>query len=670
MSADPSGGQRGGGPDVAPVAPAMRLLLSVAAVLVFLAGVQLFVFPLRTETYFAWTIGSPMTATFLGASYWSAIGLELGGARARRWADARVAVPAVFVFTTLTLVVTLVHLDNFHLDAENDLGTRAVTWAWLAVYAAVPVLMILATVAQRRLSTAVPPASGLPSLVRAVLAVPAVLLLGPRGAPLVAPGWADAARPGSLTPPTRRGGGGDASSAGRKLIVPPAAARARRPGRRSRRGTAPAARRGHATSIRRRTLRAMDLPISPPVKPMLAKAIYEVPRREGLLFEPKWDGFRCLVFRDGDEVELWSRTDRPLTRYFPEMVAPLVDALPERCVVDGELVVVTGDGLDFDRLQLRLHPAESRITKLAGEIPASYVAFDLLALDDRDLTDRPFSERRRRLEAALAGGNDRVHLTPVTDDADVAEDWFRRFEGAGFDGVMAKPADGRYRQDKRDMFKVKHQRTADCVVAGFRWHKDGEGIGSLLLGLYDLNSEFDVIETAGLFLNSSFGIGAEYGSSGRNGPSIFPATSFGARLSGQPVQSLFIRGAVLDGVPGDPPPPEGVDASQAPRGARHRKPSAAPARSFPRRRNRQPYSAGASRSTRRTTRKATADCRTSSGMPRSRPTYAVAAAIVIMSMYSRTSGPTPLRTISGTAAVTASSDVNGARTVVWCGARG
>jgi ATP-dependent DNA ligase len=229
----------------------------------------------------------------------------------------------------------------------------------------------------------------------------------------------------------------------------------------------------------------MDLPISPPVKPMLAKAIYEVPRLEGLLFEPKWDGFRCLVFRDGDEVELWSRTDRPLTRYFPEMVAPLLDALPERCVVDGELVVVTGDGLDFDRLQLRLHPAESRITKLAGEIPASYVAFDLLALDDRDMTDQPFSERRRRLEAALADGNDRVHLTPVTDDADVAEDWFRRFEGAGFDGVMAKPADAPYRQDKRDMLKVKHQRTADCVVAGYRLHKDGEGVGSLLLGLYD-----------------------------------------------------------------------------------------------------------------------------------------------------------------------------------------
>jgi ATP-dependent DNA ligase len=229
----------------------------------------------------------------------------------------------------------------------------------------------------------------------------------------------------------------------------------------------------------------MDLPVMPPLKPMLAKAIYEVPRADGLLYEPKWDGFRCLVFRDGDEVELWSRTDRPLTRYFPEMGEPLVAALPERCVIDGELVVVTGEGLDFDRLQLRLHPAESRINKLAGEIPASYVAFDLLALDDRDLTAEPFSDRRRLLEGAIADGHERVRLTPVTGDPDTAEDWFRRFEGAGFDGVMAKPADAPYRQDKRDMLKVKHQRTADCVVAGYRLHKDGQGVGSLLLGLYD-----------------------------------------------------------------------------------------------------------------------------------------------------------------------------------------
>jgi ATP-dependent DNA ligase len=229
----------------------------------------------------------------------------------------------------------------------------------------------------------------------------------------------------------------------------------------------------------------MDLPVMPPLKPMLAKAVYDVPRVRGLLYEPKWDGFRSVVFRDGDEIELWSRTDRPLTRYFPELVPALLAELPERCVVDGEIVVVTGEGLDFDSLQLRLHPAESRITKLAGEIPASFVAFDLLALGDRDLTGEPFAERRRLLEGAVAGRHERVRLTPVTDDPDMAEDWFRRFEGAGFDGVMAKPSDGPYRQDKRDMFKVKHQRTADCVVGGYRLHKDGAGVGSLLLGLYD-----------------------------------------------------------------------------------------------------------------------------------------------------------------------------------------
>ena len=241
----------------------------------------------------------------------------------------------------------------------------------------------------------------------------------------------------------------------------------------------------------------------PPVKPMLAKAVYEVPRAGGLVYEPKWDGFRCIAFRDGDEVALWSRTDRPLDRYFPEVVAALRVALPERCVVDGELVVVTGDGLDFDALQLRLHPAGSRVAMLAAATPASYVAFDLLALGDRDLMEEPLSERRRLLEGALgAGGHDRVHLTPVTGDADVAEDWFRRFEGAGFDGVMAKPAGAPYRQDKRDMFKVKHQRTADCVVAGFRMHKDGEGVGSLLLGLYDGEATLHHVGVAASFAAS------------------------------------------------------------------------------------------------------------------------------------------------------------------------
>ncbi|MBE1578057.1 ATP-dependent DNA ligase [Amycolatopsis roodepoortensis] len=229
----------------------------------------------------------------------------------------------------------------------------------------------------------------------------------------------------------------------------------------------------------------MELPVMPPVKPMLAKAVHELPRTPGLLYEPKWDGFRCVVFRDGDEVVLGSRNDRPLTRYFPELVELLKDALPERCVVDGEIVLVTEGGLDFETLQLRLHPAASRVNKLAAETPASFVVFDLLALDDRDLTPEPFAERRKLLEGVVDTKLARVHLTPLSEDPDVAQDWFTRFEGAGFDGVMAKPADAPYEQDKRVMWKVKHQRTADCVVAGFRWHKDGVGVGSLLLGLYN-----------------------------------------------------------------------------------------------------------------------------------------------------------------------------------------
>ena len=223
----------------------------------------------------------------------------------------------------------------------------------------------------------------------------------------------------------------------------------------------------------------------PPVKPMLAKAVHEVPRAPDLRYEPKWDGFRCVAFRDGDEVELGSRNDRPLTRYFPELIDLVKDALPPRCVVDSEIVIVTERGLDFDSLQLRLHPAASRVRKLAEEIPASLVVFDLLALDDRDLTGQPFAERRRVLEEVVDTELARVHLTPLTGDPDVAQDWFDRFEGAGFDGVMAKPADAPYQQDRRVMWKVKHERTADCVVAGFRWHVDGKGIGSLLLGLYD-----------------------------------------------------------------------------------------------------------------------------------------------------------------------------------------
>ncbi|MFD3425830.1 ATP-dependent DNA ligase [Nocardia fluminea] len=229
----------------------------------------------------------------------------------------------------------------------------------------------------------------------------------------------------------------------------------------------------------------MDLPVMPPVRPMLAKSTPSLPREPGLSYEPKWDGFRCIVFRDGDEIELGSRNDRPLTRYFPELAELLKQALPPRCVIDGEIVVVTEHGLDFDTLQQRLHPAASRVTKLAAETPASFVAFDLLALDDRDLTTEPFAHRRRELESLLDAAPGRIHLTPITQDPDVAQDWFTRFEGAGFDGVMAKSDELAYLQDKRVMLKIKHERTADCVVAGYRMHKDGEGVGSLLLGLFD-----------------------------------------------------------------------------------------------------------------------------------------------------------------------------------------
>ena len=229
----------------------------------------------------------------------------------------------------------------------------------------------------------------------------------------------------------------------------------------------------------------MKLPVNPPVSPMLAKLMRDFPDASDLLYEPKWDGFRCIVFRDGDDVELGSRNEKPLTRYFPELVAGLKANLPDRIVVDGEIVIPTENGLDFDALQLRIHPAESRINRLSAEIPASFVAFDLLALGDDDLTKEPFSARRTQLEKALKKAKPPVHLTPTTDDPKVARDWFERFEGAGLDGVIAKPRTVTYQPDKRVMFKVKHQRTVDCAVGGFRWHKDGDGIGSLMLGLFD-----------------------------------------------------------------------------------------------------------------------------------------------------------------------------------------
>ncbi len=234
----------------------------------------------------------------------------------------------------------------------------------------------------------------------------------------------------------------------------------------------------------------MDLPVLPPVKPMLAKAIDGFPAADAeVAFEPKWDGFRCIVFRDGDEIVLGSRNERPLTRYFPELLPALRAALPDRCVVDGEVIVATagpdGDRLDFDALQQRIHPATSRVNLLAERTPASFVAFDVLALGDRDLRGEPLAVRRPVLEEMLADAPAPVHLTPSTRDRALAEQWFRSFEGAGLDGLMAKPLGGAYVEDKRVQFKIKHRRTADCVVAGFRWHKDGVGVGSLLLGLYD-----------------------------------------------------------------------------------------------------------------------------------------------------------------------------------------
>jgi ATP-dependent DNA ligase len=231
---------------------------------------------------------------------------------------------------------------------------------------------------------------------------------------------------------------------------------------------------------------AMTLPITPPLKPMLAKLARAMPAGDGWLYEPKWDGFRCIVFREGDEIELHSRNERPFNRYFPELLDPLRATLPERCVVDGEIVVPNreGRGLDFDALQQRIHPAESRVRRLAAETPAAFVAFDLLALDDESLLERPLHERRAALFAAVHP-EPPVHLTPATTDPDVAADWFARFEGAGLDGVVAKRLDDPYQPDKRAQVKVKHERTADCVVAGYRIHKDGQGVGSLLLGLYD-----------------------------------------------------------------------------------------------------------------------------------------------------------------------------------------
>jgi ATP-dependent DNA ligase len=246
----------------------------------------------------------------------------------------------------------------------------------------------------------------------------------------------------------------------------------------------------------------MELPVKPPVSPMLAKSVRSIP--EGASYEPKWDGFRSICFRDLDQVELGSRNERPMTRYFPELVSAVKAELPERCVIDGEIVIATDHGLDFEALQQRIHPADSRVRMLAEKTPASFIAFDLLALGDDDYTQRPFNERRAALVDALAvsaaGSAASIHVTPATTDLGTAQQWFEEFEGAGLDGVIAKPLTITYQPDKRAMFKIKHERTADCVVAGYRVHKSGgDTIGSLLLGLYQDDGQLASVGVIGAF---------------------------------------------------------------------------------------------------------------------------------------------------------------------------
>ncbi|MET4097200.1 ATP-dependent DNA ligase [Arthrobacter sp. UYCu712] len=256
----------------------------------------------------------------------------------------------------------------------------------------------------------------------------------------------------------------------------------------------------------------MRLPLMPPIAPMLAKSVSAIPGAgtnaeagdagPAWSFEPKWDGFRSIIFRDGEDLEIGSRNGKPLTRYFPELVEALKANLPPRCVVDGEIILVgaSGDRLDFDALQQRIHPAASRVRLLAGQTPASFVAFDLLALADEDLTARPFVERRAALDRAFAGCAAPVHLTPATRDRETAGRWFSQFEGAGLDGVVAKALDSTYQPDKRVMFKIKHERTADCVLAGYRVHTSGpDRVGSLLLGLYDDDGVLASVGVVGAF---------------------------------------------------------------------------------------------------------------------------------------------------------------------------
>jgi len=249
--------------------------------------------------------------------------------------------------------------------------------------------------------------------------------------------------------------------------------------------------------------RGVNLPFQPPIEPMLAKLADEIPTGAGWQYEPKWDGFRALVFRDGDEVFIQSRDLKPLDRYFPELPPALRANLPDRCVLDGEVVIAGPDGLDFDSLLLRIHPAASRVKMLAAQTPASYVAWDLLAFDDRDLRATPQGERRELLEVLLRDAAPPIHVTPATRDPERAREWFHRFEGAGLDGVVAKRLTEGYQPGKRGWAKIKHARTADCVVAGFRWHKNGPGtmVGSLLLGLFDDTGKLNHVGITASFTN-------------------------------------------------------------------------------------------------------------------------------------------------------------------------
>jgi ATP-dependent DNA ligase len=245
----------------------------------------------------------------------------------------------------------------------------------------------------------------------------------------------------------------------------------------------------------------MNLPIHLPVLPMLAKRVDKLPTGSEWIYEPKWDGFRTLVFRDGKELLIQSRDEKPLNRYFPELMESLQEQLPEKCVLDGEIVISRNGALDFDALQLRIHPAASRVKLLSQQTPASIVFFDLLAENNHDWRDKRFSERREKLESILSRAKPPIHITPATADLALARDWFQRFEGAGFDGVMAKGRDSFYESDKRTMFKVKHERDCDCVVAGFRWYRKGDrpAIGSLLLGLYDNSGTLQHVGVCGSF---------------------------------------------------------------------------------------------------------------------------------------------------------------------------